>query len=254
MQKLLSASIIAIAFALPAFADDEPTVIPANEPGCNENVLNTTEGSAALEAIYTPNTIGTTWYNDGVQVTGDNVPSSCAYDSEINLPPTPTKTGYDFIGWRVYVPPCLIPSADVSTDGNAYAAKRLDGEAEHTYGGATAATYGISDPGEWGVSWGNGDKAIGEALCSQTGGTAQGDLGTPDTSGAGTRKYCWCRATGYMPNGGEQCSFVSASWVLYSENRITDSYCTRNCSNYCINAVRTRADFRAAMFTGLVAQ
>ena len=100
MHKLLSASIIAIAFALPALADNEPTtptLIPASDPGCNQAVLNTTEGSAALEAIYTPNTIGTTWYSDGVQLEVDNAATSCTYDSAMTLPTNPTKAGYVFV-------------------------------------------------------------------------------------------------------------------------------------------------------------
>ncbi|MBR0211978.1 MAG: hypothetical protein IJQ55_00040, partial [Alphaproteobacteria bacterium] len=85
MKKLLSASIIAIVFALPAFATT-PTLIPASDPGCNQAVLNTTEGSAALEAIYTANTINTTWYSDGVQLEVDNAATSCTYDTEMTLP------------------------------------------------------------------------------------------------------------------------------------------------------------------------
>ena len=185
MQKLLSASIIAVAFALPALADNEPTtptLIPSSEPGCNQAVLNTTEGSAALEAIYTPNTIGTTWYSDGVQMEVDNAATSCTYDTAMTLPTNPTKTGYDFVGWKVH-PQCKIPSTDVSNPPNAYAAKRLNGGTYTTSGGATAATYGLEQPGEWGVSWSNGDKVTGVALCSQTSGT-WATTGTPDETGS----------------------------------------------------------------------
>ena len=85
MKKLLSASIIAIVFALPAFATT-PTLIPASDPGCNQAVLNTTEGSAALEAIYTANTINTTWYTGYGENGQAASPTTCSYDGTINLP------------------------------------------------------------------------------------------------------------------------------------------------------------------------
>ena len=250
MKKLLSASIIAIAFALPAFADT-PTLIPATNPGCNQAVLNTTEGSAALEAIYTPNTIGTTWYSDGVQLEVDSAATSCTYDTEMTLPTNPTKAGYEFNGWKIRIP-CNIPSTDVSNNGNAYAAKRLNGGTDNTSGGVTAATYGLEQPGEWGVSWANGDKVTGVVLCSQTSGTYL-HTGTPDETGSGETKNCWCKATHYTANNAQQCSLSSPAWVFYYGSG-SAANCADLCASYCANDVRNGSALRAALFGSNVAQ
>ena len=157
------------------------TLIPT-PVSCDNSVLNTTTGPASLEANYTANTIGTTWYSDGVQLTVDNAATSCTYDTAMTLPTNPTKPGYEFNGWKIRIQ-FNIPSTDVSNNGNAYAAKRLNGGRDYTNGGDTAATYGITQPGEWGVSWSNGDKVTGVALCSQTSGT-WATTGTPDETGS----------------------------------------------------------------------
>ena len=266
MKKLLSASIIAIAFALPTFADNEPTtptLIPANDPGCNQAVLNTTEGSAALEAIYTPNTIGTTWYSDGVQLEVDNAATSCTYDTAMTLPTNPTKAGYEFNGWKIKR--CLIPSTDVSNKGNASASKRLNGGSDDTYGGATAATYGITEPGEWGVSWSNGDKVTGVALCSAHSGNNHssqwgGDSSdwtsdeTTLTSASGETRYCWCKAIHYTTNNAQQCSLLAPAWV-FDFDFISAATCANNCAYNCTAGFYPDySGFRAALFTGLVAQ
>ena len=100
----------------PTFADDEPILIPT-PASCNNSVLNTTEGSAALEAIYTANTINTTWYT-GYGANGQAAsPTTCSYDGTINLPQTnPSRPGYAFNGWKLRVPQCRIPSANISID------------------------------------------------------------------------------------------------------------------------------------------
>ena len=251
----------------PTFADNEPTtptLIPASDPGCNQAVLNTTEGSAALEAIYTPNTIGTTWYSDGVQLEVDNAATSCTYDTEMTLPTNPTKAGYEFNGWKIR-PQCKIPSTDVSNNGNAYAAKLLNGESDATSGGATAATYGITQPGEWGVSWKNGDKVTGVALCSAQSGNYHGlrwggnssDWTSDKTTlinATGETRYCWCKATHYTANNAQQCSLSSPAWVYRAGTDSADG-CAYNCAYYCVNnLLGSSSPFRVALFTGLVAQ
>ena len=109
-------SIISIS---PTFADNEPTtptLIPATNPGCNQNVLNTTEGSAALEAIYTPNRINTTWYTGYGENGVYSSPTTCDYNGTINLPQTnPSRAGYEFAGWKLKT--CSVPSANLATNG-----------------------------------------------------------------------------------------------------------------------------------------
>lgn len=47
-------------------------------------------------AHYAPNTVSLTWDVDGSQTSG-----TCVYDAAIDLPATPTKRGWDFVGWEV---------------------------------------------------------------------------------------------------------------------------------------------------------
>ena len=118
-KHLLVSSIIAM-LTVPAFADNEPTLIPANEPGCNENVLNTTTGPASLEAIYTPNTITTQWYTGYGENNVYSSPTTCRYNDTINLPQTnPSRPGYAFNGWKLRT--CTVPNANLIINGtNSY--------------------------------------------------------------------------------------------------------------------------------------
>ena len=170
----------------------------------------------------------------------------------MTLPTNPTKPGYEFNGWKLYVPPCLIPSTDVSNAPNAYAAKKLNGGSDITNGGATAATYGITDPGEWGVSWSNGDKVTGVALCSQTDGT-YATTGTPDETGSGTTRYCWCKATHYTANNAQQCSLSAPAWVFYSYY-YSVAECAYDCAYYCSSLLLSNSVIRAAVLGPYVAQ
>ena len=166
----------------------------------------------------------------------------------MTLPTNPTKAGYEFNGWKIRIP-CNIPSTDVSNNGTAFASKRLNGGTDITYGGATAATYGISAPGEWGVSWSNGDKVTGVALCSQT----SANTGTPDETGSGETKYCWCKATHYTANNAQQCSLSSPAWVFGTVYG-SAANCADGCASYCASRVHSRSVSRAALFAGNVAQ
>ena len=261
LKQIGTICFLSIILISPTFATT-PTLIPASDPGCNQAVLNTTEGSAALEAIYTPNTIGTTWYSDGVQLEVDNAATSCTYDTEMTLPTNPTKPGYEFNGWKIRVLPCLIPSTDVSYPPNAYAAKRLNGGSDYTYGGVTATTYGISKPGEWGVSWSNGDKVTGVALCSAHsgnnhnwawGGDSSDWTAAESTLTSATGKYCWCKPTHYTANNAQQCSLSSPAWVFSGDGGSADS-CANNCAYNCANRVQGYPSFRSAVLGPYVAQ
>ena len=264
LKQIGTICFLTIFFISPTFADDEPTtptLIPASDPGCNQAVLNTTSGSAALEAIYTANTINTTWYSDGVQLEVDNAATSCTYDTEMTLPTNPTKAGYEFNGWKIR---CLIPSTDVNSIGNAYASKKLKNGSDVTNGGATAETYSLEQPGEWGLSWENGDKVTGVALCSAHSGSDHNWAWGGDssdwtaaestlTSATGETKYCWCKATHYTANTAQQCSLSSPAWV-FRHAYGSAALCANDCANACATGVRDSSDFRLALFGGNIAQ
>ena len=244
MKQILLTSAIAIFAIAPVFATT-PTVIPANNPGCNEGVLNTTTGSAALEAIYTANTIGTTWYSNGGQLTGNNVPETCTYGTTL-VPPTPNaRPGYAFGGWTLMAQ-CSFSNLNTSSNGTAYAAKSLGGGSDSTYGGATASTYGLSSAGDWGVTFSNG-YAKGIALCSTSN---SGD--TPSSTSGG---HCWCKGTGYALSGGNFCSVTSSNWWRESIGEEIapalggDPYsCTDSCAGECANAAQSNSTARLTLF------
>ena len=220
-----------------------------NSSNCDEDVLNTTSAPAALEANYSANTINTTWYSNGTALSGDEVPSSCIYDDALT-PPTPAaRPGYMFGGWTLKPPPCLIPSSLASTNGSSGGFKSGDEWDVNT------SEYGLTEDNTWGVTWSNGDKVTGVALCSQTSGTYP-NTGTPDETGSGETQYCWCKATHYTANNAQQCSLSSPAWV-FRIDRGSAANCATYCAYYCAYAVQyynSYAGFRSAIFTGLVAQ
>ena len=252
MKKLLSISVIAIFAITPTFADNEPTVIPT-PANCNEAVLNTTEGSADLEAIYTANTINTTWYSGyGNNASVANA-TQCSYDGTINLPQTnPSRPGYAFDGWRLR-PDCSLTSIDTSVNGTGY---RVWGE---TPVGSTNTEYQLYDPAyqynaandNWLVSFPSNREVIGQSFCSEAnnGNVALGEFGTPtgrqghyfmgDSYQTG---YCWCRVTKSV-NGSSQCD-VQSDWKFLGGM----SGCLLYCSSTCAQRVYNETAFRESLY------
>ena len=243
MKKLLPISVIAIFAVAPTFADN----ITASST-CTNGVLGTYTGPADIEANFDPNTINTTWYNNGTAMTVDSAYQTCTYAAPLT-PPTPAdRPGYVFNGWRLKL--CLIPSSLASTNGSSYGYQNDRTGADGADSGNTS-DYGLTEDNTWGLTWSSGDKVVGEAICSQTSGT-WATAGTPDTTGAGTTQYCWCRATGYIASGESQCNLSSPSWVVISNWSV--SGCAHDCAKYCEHYVQINSGFRAAVFTGLVAE
>ncbi len=82
----------------PGFADNI-TTSPAD---CNSATLNTDTGPATLNAQWEANKITISWYKDGEKITNDaNAATTCTYDQTFTVPSAPTKTGYNFTGWKV---------------------------------------------------------------------------------------------------------------------------------------------------------
>ena len=65
---------------------------------CDNATLSKYTGTADIEINWEPNTIGLKWFNGDQQIAGQ---TSCVYDGTITVPPTPTKPGYTFNGWKV---------------------------------------------------------------------------------------------------------------------------------------------------------
>ena len=65
---------------------------------CSTNILMTTSNNKTiLRPVFEPVTV-TLNYSDGV---GNTTTKTCTYDGLVNLPPTPTREGYDFVGWKL---------------------------------------------------------------------------------------------------------------------------------------------------------
>ena len=249
------AAVVGVVVLAPSYA----TNIPTTNPGCTTTVLgadNVANGSAALEPDFSANTINTTWYSNGTQLTGNNIPATCTYDYALT-PPTPEdRPGYTFGGWKVKAA-CEIPSNLASNSANS------NGYINDSTGprGATSfnpSEVNLTEDNTWGAKWSTGI-VRGVAFCSITrNGKAKGEIGDPGTTGgyAAGGKYCWCKATDYKANGEPQCSLVSASWVMADTEAavVTAESCADMCAAMCASYVRKQADFRAAVFTGLVAQ
>ena len=111
------------------------------------------------------------------------------------------------------------------------------------------------EPGQWIAVFSAYDdyndytELFGETICSaRNGNNHNGQYGgnvsdwtsdeTTLTNASGERRYCWCRVTGYKPNGGQMCNANSSVWVFVSDEGIMDgdnlyNMCSNECSEKC---------------------
>ena len=196
-------------------------------------------------------------------MSGNGVPSSCTYAAPLT-PPTPAdRPGYVFGGWKLKI--CKIPSGLLSTS---ISHKGWIGDSTVSHNNVfnpyseNTSDYGLTEDNTWGVTWSNGDKVVGEAICSAISGDSHGyawDGNSDDwtaseselTSVSGETRYCWCKATGYIANGENQCSLSSSSWVTYYDY---GANCAEECAHGCADIVDYHSGFRAALFTGVLAE
>ena len=218
---------------------------------CDNATLDKYTGTANVEINWEPNTIGLKWFNGEEQINGQ---TSCVYDGTITVPPTPTKPGYTFNGWK-------IPKYDFSTiptdvNGTERWAKDFINGAEKCYyagttGDAQVVTctddenYRELQQYQWKVKYSHG-ALYGIYGCSITDGE-HGQTGTPAID---TGQYCWCKATGYKLANSNiiNNSLYSLYWVL-GRDSTTINECERSCAAYCVNAADYILNFRTALFT-----
>ena len=161
----------------------------------------------------------------------------------------PQKTGYTFKGWRVKQ--CLSgldPSIGTSFDATHARWKPISSTNAARTMADEFGTENSSDlnNGEWAVTFSYGT-VKGMAKCSST----NGSYATPGTPSDTNGQYCWCQATNYTPNGGNQCNIASPFWVFYYDYGSCDGYacdCTYNCATECAYTVVYYADFRQGLF------
>ena len=258
---------ISILISAPSFADPD---IPssASTANCRNNPLQTYSGTSNLQADWQANTIQLHWYNGDTEI--QNVPSesqSCVYDGTLTPPATiPTRTGYTFKGWRVRQAACSLSSLDTSIDGTWYASKSSTGycnyynddTGDEVDGDCSDSHFAGLNDSEWETNFSYGT-VKGTSYCSGLsgndhnsawGGNSADWSATESqlTSASGEKKYCWCAATSYTPDGGNQCNIASPSWVFFSGLYGSASDCAFWCADDCVLALVGSVPLRHAMF------
>ena len=278
------AAVVGVVVLAPSYA----TNIPTTNPGCTTGVLgadNIANGSASLEPDFSANTINTTWYSNGTQLTGNNIPGTCRYDAPL-VPPTPSpRAGYAFNGWTLRVPAVpagpfdnLDASTSVTSIGYNNFCSNADAEmmtGVSQYQSLTGQSFAI--PGQWGIQLSDGSVVRGVAECRSSGDTtyygnqSSGEsyfepqscnysfMDANDTEHYGTVEtsdsYCWCKATGYKANGGSLQTDDSTSWVFLEwvePVELQPSYgitgCGLGCAYRCATVAQNSQSFRAALY------
>ncbi|MCQ2568192.1 MAG: InlB B-repeat-containing protein, partial [Alphaproteobacteria bacterium] len=156
----------------------------------------------------TVNSISLTW-------DGGGTPSSCTYGSTFDVPTPTPREGYVFTGWRVnQAAGCSLSGLDPSI-GTDWDETHTRWKPISSLGYTMADEFGTENSsdlnsGEWVVTFDYGT-VKGMAICR----SIDGSWATPGTPSDTDGKYCWCSATNYTPNGGNQCNVASPSWVFY---------------------------------------
>ena len=226
---------------------------------CDNDVLSTYDGSANLTANWQGNPISVTWYNGDTQYDSNQ----CTYGGNLTMPSNiPTREGYTFRGWRARQAACSLSSLDTSISGTWYASKGSTGYCyyynndtdDEVDGDCSDSHFAGLNNSEWETNFSYGT-VKGMAKCSGlSGGNNNRTWSDPSrateselTSASGEKKYCWCAATSYTPDGGNQCNIASPSWVFYNGHG-SASGCAGNCASHCAGGVQSFADFRRAVF------
>ena len=265
MKKLFM--LFALIFTTPLFASG----IGANETSasCDNATLEAYSGTVNVEIDWIPNTIETRWYNGNTLVDTTNTnANSCEYGDVLNRPTNPTRTGYTFTGWTVQ------PEMDFATIPNVGGTDRwATGEdSNHNYycwhgKGVSVAredcnlsTYNDLALNEWKVQTNYGT-VYGAGYCSAKSGDNSGYSWLNDPSNwrstfdelenaSGNKIYCWCQATGYIPNNNNpnniQYRPSNKTYWIYCNPFVCPDSCASYCANYVLgNAV---SEFRMSLY------
>jgi len=253
MKKLALTSLLAISIAAPAFGavGDKTINAGASSAPCTSATLDTPTGPAALEADWDANTITINWNaKNGTTIN----PTQCVYDDTLNLPATPSKTGYTFGGWTVAVS----GGTPTPQQQNCFANLSSVMDDDLSFGGSGGT---LGQNATWWADLADGHyenisvdedmpvrdtvygRVTGISKCSSTPRSA-GNTGTPSDENGG---YCWCQATTYTPNGGAACSVASPVWVAVDPLDDSDG-CAYACAGVCSDFVLGDSFTRAVLF------
>ena len=235
-------AILSILISVPTFATGVSST--ATSADCDKPTLDTYTGTSNLQVDWQPNNIALHWYDGDTELNVPTASQSCTYDGALTPPTTiPTKTGYTFKGWRVkQAAGCSFTASEVN--GMSGVANGFKNDSTGAYGAyeQNASRYGLTTDNSWAVEFNTGI-IKGMAKCSNT----SGSYATPGTPSDTNGGYCWCQATNYTPNGGNQCNVASPSWV-FRYDRGSASDCANDCAYNCAIPVMNFAGFRRAVF------
>lgn len=163
------------------------------------------------------------WVNGSVYAT-----TSCETGGDISTPPqNPTKKGHTFQGWETAT--FDLATLDTSINGSNYTSNNSTRKwrADFSYG-----------------------YVYGESLCSPTPNAGSGWYPTSQELDAetGTGRYCYCRATEFLPTGSSKIYEAVASRWVFRDDRGSASYCANSCATECGNVVRSYSPLRVNLF------
>ena len=243
-----------------SFATGIPATDGEAQPAdCDSDTLDTTSGTANLRADFEANRIDLRWYDNNTMLNVSSTSSDkCTYDTTIDLPTNPTKTGYTFKGWKVR-PEYDFTTLPVNQFGTTGYGKSTETSclhgttADYTSGSTVCVMDGFNDLNiqEWKTvfPWGT---IYGMSKCSSTPGTTKGEHGTPNDT---YDKYCWCRATGYIPNGQstKYSPLKPTNWTFNSDcNVIYNGRTVNICSTYCAGRCATHLTEFSSFINGIL--
>jgi len=231
MKKIFLTSIITITIVAPAFGavGDKTINAGANSAPCTSATLDTPTGPAALEADWTANTIRINWDAKN----GTTIPQTqCTYDDTITLPATPSKTGYTFGGWTVAVSGGTPTPQQQNCFANLSSLDYVDfgsTQGQNATWWRDLVEWHYDEEYEEEVASDPYGRLTGISKCSSTPGGDWGETGNPSDENG---QSCWCKVTGYTPNGSETCTPAVAPWVFNGDLGDAEE-CGYMCSSFC---------------------
>ena len=226
-------------------------------PSGTWNIVN----DSVCSATWIGNDIDLTWYGDTSANNGTvmaEVPD-CTYDATFNLPSSPSKNGYSFLGWTV-VPQYDFSALSSSRSTNGIEAWGISFQNEsmclYSYYNNNTTTQQVSVDNSfcsglrgaqynWKADFGYGT-VYGQGKLSTTVGVgAYGVVGNPQNlhTTVGSNDYCWCQVTGiklagddtiykpatempwvYRGSGGHTCPILCARMLMGTEGFRSNAY------------------------------
>ena len=201
--------------------------VPSPLPAASGVWPSTAISDYTCTAQWVQNTIFLDWVDPMNSIDTSGFSSDCLYMSQNTISllyqSAPERPGFTFNGWIVTDwDECGLKSANVKShfgDGmDDFGWCDLNGQCEGAFGESLGGDQ------TWALSFPYG-RVYGQALCNNDEETAIDD---------GYGPVCWCRLTGFEPNGGDMCELtVSNQWVRLPD--YDGDSCKTNCVQGCVN-------------------